>query len=250
MSAAERRLRIDLAYDGTEFAGWQFQTNQRTVQGVLERALAELQGGGSVRVRGAGRTDAGVHARGQVADCELRSRLDDAELEHSLRRLLPADVRPLGLRTVPQDFHSQKCARAKTYRYRLDLTLHGDPFRARFALHHPQPLDLARVEDGLERLRGRHDWSGFTGTACTVEDRVRTITRAVFEAVGEHEAVFTFTADGYLRYMVRNLVGTLLLIGRGRMPPDQIDRILETGSRDLAGPTAPAKALCLEHVAY
>ncbi|ANM28991.1 hypothetical protein ABI59_04330 [Acidobacteria bacterium Mor1] len=245
-----RRLRIDLAYDGTEYCGWQFQPRDRTVQGVLEQALTRLQGDRPARVRGAGRTDSGVHALGQVADVLLDTDETDDRLEHALARLLPGDVRATRVRTVAEDFHARKHARSKSYIYRLDRSRRGDPFRLRFASHLPGALDEARLDAALARLPGRRDWSGFTAAACTVEDRVRTLTEASYVESDRGEGLFRFRADGFLTYMVRNLVGTLVEIARGRMTPEIVDLMLETGDRSLGPPTAEAKGLCLEQVAY
>ena len=245
-----RRVRIDLAYDGTDFAGWQTQPGLRTVQGVLEGTLSRILGNRPVRVRGAGRTDAGVHACHQVCDFPFPAPTDDAGLLYSLRGMLPGDVRPLSLRTVDERFHSRKDALSKTYSYRLDLSPEGDPFRRRFALHHPQPLDRGAIEEALGLLPGRRDWTGFAAAACEVDDRVRHLTLARFEQASEHEARLTFVADGFLTHMVRNLVGTLLDISRGRLEVEQITRVLESNDRRLAGATAPAHGLFLERVGY
>ncbi len=245
-----RKLRIDLAYDGTDFAGWQFQPDHRTVQGVLEATLSKLQGGERVVVRGAGRTDSGAHATGQVADGVVTTELGDDDLGYALRRLLPPDLRPWRVRTTHDEFHAIWNAVSKTYRYRVDLSRHGDPFLARYALHHPYEFDREVVEAGLRRLPGCRDWSGFTSSSCTKVDRVRDLTEARVAEDGDHGLCFTFSGSGFLQYMVRNLVGTLLEIGRGRMEVERIDRILETGNRDLAGPTAAARGLCLSKVTY
>jgi tRNA pseudouridine38-40 synthase len=245
-----RRLRLDLAYDGTDFAGWQFQPGQRTVQGVVEQALSEIQGEGMVRLRGAGRTDSGVHAQQQVADGEIRTRLDDAALAQALRRMLPTDVRPLRVSTCSPDFHSQIHCVSKSYRYRLDLSRHGDPFAARHALHYPHRLDPCLLEETLARLPGRRDWTGFAASSCDKEGRVRHLLEARLERVAGDRLVLVFTADGFLKYMVRNIVGTLLEIGGGRMAADTIERVLVTGDRNLAGPTAAARGLCLTRVRY
>jgi len=250
VSPTQRRVRIDLAYDGTDFAGWQVQPGARTVQGVLCAALSRIQGGGAVGVRGAGRTDAGVHARGQVADAAIVTRLDDAGLLRSLASILPWDVRPLALRTVSPDFHSRFQALAKTYRYRLDRSPTGDPFLARHALFHPHALDHAALADALGRLPGRRDWSGFAGAACASADRVRCLTEASYEEPDARTGWFTFSADGFLNHMVRNLVGTLLEVARGSFAPERIEEILARGERGLAGPTAPARGLYLERVVY
>jgi len=250
VSRAPRRIRLDLAYDGTDFAGWQMQRRQRTVQGVVEEVLGAVQGKGRVCVRGAGRTDSGVHAAHQVADCEIDTRLDDSGLAQALRRMLPRDVRPLRVATVAPDFHSQKYATSKSYRYRLDISRHGDPFRARYALHHPHRLDQELLERALLRLPGRRDWSGFAASACDKIDRVRHLTEAVLERREAECLDLTFSADGFLQHMVRNLVGTLLEVAGRRMPIEAIDEALTSGDRNRAGPTAAARGLCLMRVAY
>jgi len=250
LSAAPRRFRIDLAYDGTDFSGWQVQPRGRTVQGVLERTLTRLQGGRPVSVRGAGRTDAGAHARQQVADARLSISLDEAELGRALRSMLPEDLRPLRVRVVEDSFHSRRDARAKTYRYRLDRSSAGDPFLARYALRHAGDLDLEAMREALGRLPGRRDWSGFAASACVVRDRVRELSEAGYEESGDGEGWFSFTGDGFLTHMVRNLVGTLLEVGRGRFEPARVERILAEGDRSLAGPTAAARGLVLWRVVY
>lgn len=252
MNPVTRRFRIELAYDGTDFSGWQVQRpGVRTVQGVLEAALTRLQGGVPVRVAGAGRTDAGVHARRQVASCELESSLDEAGLAHALRRMLPADLRPVALCEAPASFDPQRGAVNKIYRYRLDRTVAGDPFVARYALHHPHPLRLDEVRQALETLLGRRDWSGFAGSACTVKDRVRELRRAEYEEVEDGTVGwFTFAADGFLNHMVRILVGTLLEVGRDRFPLSRIEQVLAEKDRTLAGPTAAARGLVLWQVDY
>ncbi len=247
---AERRIRIDVAYDGTEFAGFQLQPRFRTVQGTLEAALTQLAGGAPLRVHAASRTDSGAHARRQVVDCALRSRLDDAGIERALARLLPRDVRPLGVLTVPARFHAQYDAVSKTYRYRLDRSRHGDPLLARYAFHVPGALDVDRMHEALALLPGRRDWSGFADSRCRVRDRVRHVLEASYALVGARDGEFTFRADGFLTHMVRNLVGTLVEIGRGRSEPSSVSRILERRDRTLAAAAAPARGLTLWHVAY
>lgn len=249
-SGCSRRIRIDLAYDGTDFNGWQTQLGGRTVQAVLERELGRLHGLAAVPVRAAGRTDAGAHARGQVIDAVVHTCLDDAALLYALGRMLPADIRPLRVRTVPDGFHARRDALAKTYRYRLDRTPTGDPFLSRYALHYPQAIDRAVLQQALSLLPGRRDWSGFTDSACTVRDRRRHLLEARFDVLSSAESWFSFTADGFLTRMVRNLVGTLLQIGTSGAGVERIARILESGDRSLAGPAAPARGLVLEHVAY
>lgn len=247
---AARRIRLDLAYDGTDFHGWQLQPGLRTVQGVLEATLTRLAGERPVRVRGAGRTDAGVHARGQVADATVRVDADDASLTRSLRSMLPADLRALRVASVDPGFDARYDARSKTYRYVVDLTPWGDPFLARYALHHPQAIERSRVRRALELLPGRRDWSGFAASACEVRDRVRTLTEARLRENEDGTAEFFFSADGFLTHMVRNLVGTLLEVGRGRFAPERMLEVVESRDRSLGGPTAPPHGLCLEQVRY
>jgi len=246
----DRRVRIDLAYDGTAYAGWQFQPDSKTVQGVLEEALSRLQAGRAVRVRGAGRTDSGAHARGQVADVLVATRFDDAGLIRALSRMLPGDVRPRRVLTVAPAFHAQHDARSKTYRYLVDTQPYGDPWRRRYALFFPFPFDDEAVDAALSLLPGTRDWSGFAGAACTVEDRVRTISEARRLILRPGLSAFVFTADGFLTHMVRNLVGTLLAVGRNTMGPERVTEILASGDRRRAGPTVPAHGLSLERVVY
>ena len=246
----ERRVRIDLAYDGTAYVGWQVQPGVRTVQGVVEEALSRLQAGRPVRLCGAGRTDSGAHARGQVADCLVATRYDDAGLMRALAHMLPEDVRPRRALTVSPSFHAQHDARSKTYRYLVETSATGDPWRRRYALAFPLPMDEPAVDAALASIPGTREWSGFTGSACRVNDRVRTITEARRLVLRPGLQAFVFTADGFLTHMVRNLVGTLLEVGRRRMGPERIEEVLASRDRRRAGPTAPAKGLCLTRVVY
>jgi tRNA pseudouridine38-40 synthase len=251
LTGPARHFRIDLAYDGTEFAGWQAQAHGRTVQATLEAVLSRLQGNRALRVRGAGRTDSGVHARAQVADFHLRTDLEPRALEHALRGMLPPDLRPLRLREVDQSFDARGDASCKTYRYRLDRTAAGDPFLARFALHYPYPIDRAAVAQALLRLPGKRDWSAFAGAKCEVQDRTRNLTEARYEEnESKEQGWFSFSANGFLTHMVRILVGTLLEVARGKIEPQRIDEILASRDRAQAGPTAPAKGLVLWKIAY
>lgn len=244
-----RRIRLDLAYDGTDYAGWQVQVGQITIQSLVEAALTRLNGERAVSIRAAGRTDAGVHARQQVCDFMFDGAASDDDLAHALRRMLPPAIRPLAVRGVCGEFHSRKSARAKHYRYRLDRSRYGNPVHARYALHQPHALDLDVMHDALRRLPGRRDWSGFTGSACDVDDRVRNLTVAEYSARGGN-ARFDFEGDGFLTHMVRNLVGTLLQIAEGKREAAEIDEILASGDRRLAGPTAPPHGLHLWCVHY
>jgi tRNA pseudouridine38-40 synthase len=245
-----RRVRIDLAYDGTAYQGWQLQPGRPTVQGVVEAVLTRLHGGVRVGLRAAGRTDSGVHARAQVADALVADARSDAELETSFLRMLPADVRVRRVATVPETFHARHDAVAKTYVYYVDRTRAGDPFLARFAHHEPRAIDDDVLDEALATLPGRRDWTGFTGAACVIRDRVRTMTVARRQRIRPDLDALVFTADGFLTHMVRNLVGTLLDVGRGRLPASRIAEIVAAKDRALAGPTAPPRGLWLWSVDY
>jgi tRNA pseudouridine38-40 synthase len=250
LSGEQLRYRLDLVYDGTEYAGWQVQPEQRTIQGVLEEVLSRLQAGEPVKVRGAGRTDAGAHAMGQVADFLLRSTMQVDELTYTLRRMLPEEIRPLSLEAVAESFNSRRGATRKSYRYRIDLSRCGDPFLARYALHHPHAMDRQSLADALARLPGRREWSGFAASKCVVQNRVRQMDEARYDEQDGKEGWFTFTAEGFLTHMVRNMVGTLLEIASGRYGPERMDEILASRDRKLAGPTAAARGLFLWRVEY
>jgi tRNA pseudouridine38-40 synthase len=250
VTLSARRIRLDLSYDGAEFAGWQFQPGLRTVQGVVEQALSELAGGDRVVLRGAGRTDSGVHARQQVADARIESRLDDSELTRALQHLLPVDLRPLRTLTVDDGFHSRKHALRKTYVYQVDISAAGDPLRRRDALHHPHRCELATLREALERIPGRRDWSCFAASRCDKLDRVREVDQAELKQPQSHLLQLVFSADGFLQHMVRNIVGTLLDIAGRRSPMTLLDRLFASGDRDLAGPTAAAHGLILHRVHY
>ena len=245
-----RRVRIDLAYDGTAYEGWQIQPGRFTVQGVLEEALTRLHGGVRVKVRGAGRTDSGVHARAQVADAEVDDRFPDGELHGALLSILPGDIRAARVVSTGAAFHAQHDARGKTYVYFVDRSRSGSPFLARYAHQEPRALDEAAIDDALARLPGTRDWSGFAGAACVVADRVRALTEARRCAVRPGLDAFVFSADGFLTHMVRNLVGTVLDVGRGRFTPARVDEVIVSKDRGVAGATAPARGLWLWHVDY
>jgi tRNA pseudouridine38-40 synthase len=246
----ERRVRIDLAYDGGAYAGWQLQPDSVTVQGLVEDALTLMHDGQRVALRGAGRTDSGAHAKGQVADAWVTTGCDDLRLFRSLARMLPSDIRPQRVLTVNPNFHARHDARSKTYRYLIDQSPSGDPFNRRYALAWHQRVADSALDAALALLPGTRDWSGFTGSACTVRERTRTMIAARRVPIRPGLFALEFTADGFLTHMVRNLVGTLLEIARGRMEPRSIDEILATGDRRQAGPTAPAHGLCLERIEY
>lgn len=237
---------IVLSYDGTDYHGWQKQPGRRTIQGVVEEALARLAGA-DIGIIGAGRTDAGVHALGQTASFRGRFRLDESALLKALNALLPDDVRVGEVRRMPPAFHALRDAKGKIYRYRICLARTISPFDLRYALHWPYPLRIGRMRRAAALFVREADFSNFSSNR--ERHPVRTVVRSELRRRGE-ELVYTIEAKGFLRYMVRTIVGTLLEVGRGRLEPEEIDRLFTEKSRTLASPTAPARGLCLERVIY
>lgn len=235
-----------IAYDGTDFRGWQRQPHSRTVQGEMEKALARLCGR-AVTVSGAGRTDAGVHAQGQTASFRAELRLGDEELLRALNALLPEAVRVLAVRRARADFHARKSAVSKIYRYRIRNSRQVSPFDVRYVLHWPGRLDADSMSQAAELFVREADFSAFSSNRLL--HPVRRVTRSEIRRHGR-EIVYTIEANGFLRYMVRTIVGTLLEVGRGRMEPLQVEEIFRLNERRLAGPTAPAQGLCLIKVKY
>ncbi|HEY8394278.1 MAG TPA: tRNA pseudouridine(38-40) synthase TruA [Thermaerobacter sp.] len=243
-----RNLRLVLAYDGSEFAGWQRQPGRRTVQAVVEEALARLLGH-PVRVVAAGRTDAGVHARAQVVNFRTSRPFPTGRLVPALQGLLPPDVVAVWADEVPPGFHARYSARRKTYVYYLWRAEVPDPLHRRWRWHIRQALDVAAMRDAARRFEGEHDFAAFKASGSPVRRTRRTLYRCQLEERGPLLRV-VLEADGFLMHMARGIVGTLVEIGRGRWPPERVDTILATGDRRLTGPTAPAHGLVLWRVDY
>jgi tRNA pseudouridine38-40 synthase len=240
--------RLRLAYDGTDYHGWQIQIGARTVQETLESALARLAKH-PVRVTGASRTDAGVHAHGQVAHFVLDQSIPPGGLVAGLNSILPRDIRVSEARFAPEGFDARRSARLKTYHYHLDTGSVPSPFRARYAHHHPHRLDREAMAAAAGLLAGTKDFSAFRAAACEAKTSVREVTVSrFFEDAGE--LVYEVSANGFLHHMVRNFVGTLLEVARGRLRPDDIHHFLEGKDRTRVGPTAPARGLHLMRVDY
>lgn len=246
-----RTLKLTLQYDGTRYVGWQRQASGPSIQGVLEEALAPFAGG-RVAVHGAGRTDAGVHALAQVASVSLGSRLPASELRRALNAVLPSDVRVLDAEDVESGFHARFSARTKTYEYRIVNAQIVSPFLCRYVWHVPRTLDLEAMRTGAAFLAGRHDFAAFRGTGTGVATTERTIHDLAWQAGGGFDCplVFRITGDGFLRHMVRNIVGTLVEVGAQQWEPRRVPLILASRDRTQAGPTAPAHGLFLVHVQY
>jgi len=250
--------RITLAYDGTDFLGWQVQADarERTVQGLLEATLAQLAGGAAVRVAGAGRTDTGVHALGQVAAFELPAEWNTAELQRALNGLLPVDLRVLDVQAAPQGFHPRKSAVSKLYRYVLDTGPVRHPLRRRYAGWVPWTLEPQAVVEAAALYLGCHDFASLASSGGSATTTVRTVTRsdARFEPGALPAAgptlVYEVEAGGFLRKMVRSLVGGLIAAGRGALSVGALHSALE--ARDRRAWPAPAEAcgLALVRVDY
>jgi tRNA pseudouridine38-40 synthase len=246
-----RRIRITLAYDGTDFHGWQRQPDVPTIQGWLQHVLGAIEGQ-PVRVDGSGRTDAGVHALAQVAAFHLANPLPLENLRRAMNRLLPAAIRVLSVEEAPPDFHPRYQARSKIYEYRIFRGEVCSPFERRYVLHHPYALDVDAFVAVAPVLEGEHDFSGFA--ASDESDReggssVRTILSSRAEAAGER-LIYRVRGSGFLKHMVRNIVGTLLEVGKGNLDEAGLRALLTPGPKARAGPTAAASGLFLLSVEY
>ena len=245
----ERKIRLVIAYDGSAYHGWQRQQNAMTLQQVLEESLQEMLGE-PVRVFASGRTDAGVHALGQVAHFATHSPLHPDVIKKGLNSLLPDDmvVRVAGY--APHDFHARYSAKRKRYEYRILNTREPDIFRRKYEWHIRKELDKEKMRRCLTMILGKHDFSAFRSTGSGNRNPVRTVYHA--ELVEEKDGLvkIVMEADGFLRHMVRNVVGTLVEVGLGKMSPEEISGVLKSGDRSKAGAKAPAHGLFLVKVDY
>jgi len=246
-----RILKLTMAYDGTGLVGWQRQPAGVSVQALVEDALAAFEGG-PVIVHGAGRTDAGVHALAQVASVALTAAHDPQAILRGLNVALPPAVRVTAVEPAPPGFHARYAATGKVYEYRIVNARFVSPFLARYAWHVPHPLDREAMREAGAALIGRHDFAAFQGTRSGVEDTVRTLGALEWRDGGGPDVpmVITLSADGFLRHMVRNIVGTLVDVGMKRWPPDAVAGILASRDRARAGRTAPPHGLFLVLVRY
>ena len=268
-----RNLRLILSYDGTEFAGWQVQPGRMTVQGALASAIGRLSGE-NVLPQGSGRTDAGVHALAQVASCATVSAIPVENWMKALNDLLPASIRVMEVTEATPEFHARKSARAKTYRYRIYRGAICPPFLARYVWHYPYPLEESAMVAAAGLVVGEHDFTSFAavdperveriadseslnhrehrGTQGHTEyqvSNIRTIFSSQWTREGD-EMIYTVRGNGFLHHMVRNLVGTFLLMGKGTVSLEDLRSILYARERTAAGPTAPASGLYLVAVEY
>lgn len=250
-----RYLKLTIAYDGTDFHGWQIQASKPTVQGAITDVLRRITQE-KLAIHSAGRTDAGVHALGQVAHFWTHSLLAAQEIQRACNALLPPSVRIMDAEEVGPDFHSRFLAIAKTYRYRIYRGRVLPPALFRYVLHYPYPLDEPAMAEAAQKFAGLHDFASFAAsTGSEEEDKDRDTNREIFSvdlarSPGGEELHFTVRGKSFLRYMVRKMTGTLLEVGRGKFTPADIDRLFAVRDRSLSGPTVPAHGLWMLSVEY
>lgn len=242
-------FRLELCYDGTRFDGWQRQGNTpNTIQGLLERALSELLEQ-EIEVAGSGRTDAGVHARRQVASFRAKTKMPPETILANLRKKLPADVGAISLTEAQPRFHARLNCTSKTYVYRIWNSETPNVFERKYVLPVPEPLDLEAMRSAADHLCGTHDFTSFHANKRFKRSAVRTVTEIGIEKLGE-EVQLRFTGDGFLYHMVRILTGTMIEVGLGQREADSVPEILAAMDRARAGKTAPARGLILWDVGY
>ena len=250
-----RHFKLTIAYDGTDFHGWQMQANKPTIQGEIVSVLQQLTQE-KIILHGAGRTDAGVHALGQVASFRTRSGLSAQEFQRALNALLPPTIRIVGAEEVGPDFNARWSARGKTYRYRLYRGRVVPPAIWRYVLHYPFPLDEDAMRDAAARFVGMHDFASFAAsTGSEDDDKERSTEREIYSTElartpDNEELVFTVRGRSFLRYMVRKMMGTLLDVGRGKLTPADIERLYELRDRSKSGPTVPPQGLVMVEVQH
>ena len=247
-------FKLTIQYDGTDFHGWQMQGELRTVQGVLTSALNRIEGT-EVVLHGSGRTDAGVHAEGQVANVVLRREISPHKLRAAVNGNVENDVRVIEVKAVDDSFHARYSAKEKTYVYRIVNGQVISPFWVRYACHEARPLAAELMKESAQLFIGTHDWTAFSSAQTDSESKVRTINRLEISERCDRRAAgrmieITVSADGFLRYMVRSIAGALLAVGRGEIDASDVQASIQSGKRFLAAATAPACGLSLVAVRY
>jgi len=243
-----KNMKLVLEYDGTDFSGWQWQPGRPTLQGALEDAIRRTSGE-EIRVTASGRTDAGVHALGQVVNFRTEASLDGRAWSGALNHYLPPQVRVLEASEAPPEFNARHSARGKHYGYIVLNRPAPSPLKRNYAWHVPAPLNFGAMREAAMRLVGEHDFSSFRSSDCDAKNPVRELRRLEIELDG-FRIFFSLEASAFLRHMVRNIVGTLVEAGRGRFTPDGVGEILAARDRTKAGPTAPPQGLYLVRVEY
>lgn len=244
-----KNYKITIKYDGTKYNGWQRQGNTKnTIQGKIEDILEKMTGH-RVEIHGSGRTDKGVHAKGQVAGFKIATQMSDAEIHEYLNRYLPDDIAVTELHQAEERFHARLCAKRKTYLYRIHNSAIPDVFQHRFMHTVTEPLDVEAMQAAAKEFVGEHDFAGFSSVKRFKKSTVRTIYSVGVQRFGD-DVVFAVTGDGFLYNMVRIMAGTLLEVGMGTRSADTIAKVFETKDRELAGETLPGKGLTLLSVEY
>ena len=244
-----RNIKLLIEYDGTNYRGWQVQPKGLTIQGVLEEKLSLITGE-AVHLIGSGRTDSGVHAFGQVANFKTKSKLDVHSIQKALNSLLPPDIVIQKAEEVEEGFHARKASKSKVYEYRILNRELRSPFHHEYAWHIPKKLDLEEMKKATQILVGEHDFSSFRSVGSPTRTAIRRVIRTEWKRGRDGLIRFEIEANGFLKQMVRALVGTLVEVGRGKIDPDEFQKILDSRDRKKAGPTAPAHGLFLKEVKY
>jgi tRNA pseudouridine38-40 synthase len=244
-----RNLKMTIEYDGSNYFGWQRQSGFITIQEILEEAIRKITQE-KVTVNGSSRTDAGVHAINQVANFRTKSRIPEWNLLMGLNSLLPEDIGVKTLVETEEGFHSRYDAKGKVYHYKILNCPVRAPLLRNYSWFIYKPLNVENMTAAASKLIGTHDFSAFCASGCDVKNHIRNVVEARFKRDGDIMIVFTIEADGFLRHMVRNIVGTLVDVGMGNRPPSEVSWILKSGDRKNAGVTAPPQGLFLAEVRY
>jgi tRNA pseudouridine38-40 synthase len=244
-----RNIKLLIEYDGTNYQGWQVQPKGPTIQGVLEEKLGLLTGE-SIQLFGSGRTDSGVHALGQVAHFKTKSRMDIRSMQRALNSLLPPDIVIQKTEEVEEGFHARKHSKSKVYEYRILNRYLRSAFQRGYVWHIPLKIDFNEMEKATQRLMGEHDFSSFRSTGSPTRTTLRKVIRAEWKKGSKGLIRFEIEANGFLKQMVRSIVGTLVEVGKGKINSEEFQKILDSKDRKQAGPTAPAQGLFLKEVKY
>ncbi|QXE01886.1 tRNA pseudouridine(38-40) synthase TruA [Terribacillus sp. DMT04] len=245
-----QRMKAIVSYEGTKFSGFQVQDQYRTIQGEIEKALTKIHKGQQIRIQASGRTDAGVHAKGQVIHFDTELRLGDYNWRKALNTLLPDDIRIVDITGAEEGFHARYNAKRKQYKYFIHNAPEQDVFKRHYVHHVPYNLDFDRIQQAIQVIEGTHDFTAFCSARAEVKgEKIRTIYEAACEKQDDM-IVLTFTGNGFLYNMVRILAGTLIAIGNGRKEPEDMASILASKDRQLASKTAAASGLFLWKVEY
>jgi tRNA pseudouridine38-40 synthase len=244
-----RNIKLLIEYDGTNYQGWQVQPKGPTIQGILEEKLGLLTGE-RVHLIGSGRTDSGVHALAQVANFRTQSKMDAGSIQKALNSLLPIDIMIRKVEEINEGFNSRKNSRSKVYEYRILNRELRSTFHRGYVWHIPQKLNLIEMEKATQGLIGEHDFSSFRSVGSPTRTTIRRVIRAEWKKGSDDLILFEIEANGFLKQMVRAIVGTLVEVGKGKIDDEEFRKILESKDRKKAGPTAPAHGLFLKEVKY